>query len=264
MFPLLAVNLRWIVRDRVLQALLALSLFLLLLVPVISSFSMRQTQELAVTLSLSFVSLILLVFSLLLGSTMVWRDIERRYTFAVLSLPLERGTYLLAKFCSVAVFLTLSALFAGLCAAAAISISTLQYPSAIPVQWGMIALAIGMDLLKYLLLAAIAILVTTVSTSFFMPFFVTLALFLTGSASQEVYDFVASGHAGKMSSAARNIIRAVYYVLPNFGAFDFKLQAVYPIPLNHVQLLYTSGYFLLYTTLLLSLSIWVFSRRELT
>ncbi|HEY6837793.1 MAG TPA: ABC transporter permease subunit [Geobacteraceae bacterium] len=264
MYPFLAVNLRWILRDRILQALVAVSLFLIALVPVISSFSMRQIQELAVTMSLSFVSFILLVYALFLGSTMVWRDIERRYTYAALSLPAGRAEYLLAKFASVALFLALSAVFAGLCAFAAIALSSLKYPSPTPIQWGMISLAMGMDLLKYLLLAAIAILVTTVSTSFFMPFFASLAIFLAGSASQEVYEFVSSAHGKEMPALSRGLVKLVYYVIPNFGAFDFKLQAVYPIPFDSAHVLFALGYFLVYTTFVLALAIWLFSRRELT
>ncbi len=264
MYPLLTVNLRWILRDRIFQALLAVSLLLIMLVPVISALSMRQNQELAVTLSLSFVSLILLVFSLLLGSTMVWRDIERRYTFAVLSLPTERGTYLLAKFCSVALFLAASALVAGACSAFAIWVSAVKYPSPTPVQWQMIALAIFMDFLKYTLLAAVAFLVTTVSTSFFMPFFTALAAFLAGSASQEVYEFIGSTAGARMPAVSRAAVRLVYFIIPNFGAFDFKLQAVYPIPFDAVQFLYTCGYFLICATLILALAVWIFSRRELT
>jgi len=264
MYSHLAVNLRWIVRDRIFQALIAVSLLLIMLVPVISPFSLRQTQELAVTLTLSFTSFILLVYALLLGSTMVWRDIERRYTFAVLSLPSERGVYLLAKFCSIAFFLTVSALFAGFCSAVAIKISSLHTPSTIPIQWGAIALAIGMDLIKYVLLAAIALLVSTVSTSFFMPFFTTLAIFLAGSASQEVYEFIMSSHGAKLPAISRAAIKLVYYLIPNFGAFNFKLQAIYPIPLDRLQIFYNLCYFLVYGTLMLSLAIWGFSRREIT
>ena len=264
MYPLLALNLRWILRDRTFQALLAVSLLMIMLVPVISSFSMRQSQELAVTLSLSCISFILLVFSLLLGSTMIWRDIERRYTFAVLSLPKDRGSYLMAKFFSLALFMAGSALIAAVCSALAIWITASIYPSSVPVRWGMIALAVGMDLLKYLLLAAFALLVTTVSTSFFMPFFTTLAVFLAGSASQEVFDFVNSAPGAKMPAVGRALVQVVYFVIPNLGAFNFKLQATYPIPFDAVHALYALGYFLVYAGFLLSVAIWLFSRREIT
>jgi len=260
----LALNLRWIIRDRILQALAAVSFFLVMLVPAISVFSLRQTQELAVTLSLSFVSFTLLTFALSLGSTVVWRDIERRYTFAVLSLPLGRGSYILAKFCAVAMFLLVAAILVGCCSFIAIFMSAMKYPSQIPVQWGMIALAIGLDALKYILLASVAILVSTVSTSFFMPFFTTITIFLTGSASQEVYEFIISENGAKLGVVIRSAAKAVYYIIPNFGAFNFKLQAVYPIPFDPLQIGYVVIYFLVYTTLMLSAAVWIFTRRELT
>ncbi len=260
----LALNLRWIIRDRILQALAAVSLFLVLLVPAVSAFSMRQTQELGITLSLSFVSFALLVFALSLGSTIVWRDIERRYTYSVLSVPLDRGSYILAKFAAIAVFLVTAALFIGVCSYLAIFISSMQYPSQVPVQWGMIAVAIAMDTLKYMLLAAIAILVTTISTSFFMPFFTSIAIFLAGSASQEVYEFVTSDNAAKLSLPTRFLAKCVYYILPNFSAFNFKLQAIYPIPIDLIQISYVIIYFLVYTALTLSAAVLIFSRRELT
>jgi ABC-type transport system involved in multi-copper enzyme maturation permease subunit len=258
------VNMRWLIRDRTLQALLVVALLLLGLVPVISSFSMRQTQEMAVTLSLSFVSFILLVYSLLLGSTMLWRDLERRYSYAVLSLPIDRGTYVVAKYCSIVIFLAGSAVFTGICSAAAIWLSRLQYPSALPVQWGMITAAFGMELLKYILFATVVLLTSTVATSFFMPFFSGLAIFLAGSSSQDVYEFVSTSAGQRMPAVSRLIIKTVYYLIPNFGAFDFKLQAVYPIPFDAVHAGYVIGYFLVYTSLALSLAIWVFSRREVT
>ena len=260
----LALNLRWIIRDRILQALAAVSLFLVLLVPAISAFSMRQTQELGITLSLSFISFALLIFALSLGSTIVWRDIERRYTYSVLSVPLDRGSYILAKFAAVSIFLVTAAFFIGVCSYIAIFISALQYPSQTPVQWGMVAIAIVMDTFKYMLLAAIAILVTTVSTSFFMPFFTSIAVFLAGSASQEVYDFVVSASGAKLALPARFLAKCVYYILPNFSAFNFKLQAIYPLPFDPIQICYVVLYFIVYTSLVLSAAVWIFSRRELT
>jgi len=260
----LFLNIRWIIRDRILQALAAVSLFLIMLVPAISFFSMRQTQELAVTLSLSFVSFILLIFALSLGSTIVWRDIERRYTFAVLSLPLDRASYIVAKFCAVALFLLVAALFIGSCAFIAIFLSSIKYPSSVPVQWGMVVLTIFMDTLKYILLTAIAILVTTISTSFFMPFFTTISIYMAGSASQEVFEFVTSEAGKKLGSFVRFATKCVYYIIPNFSAFNFKLQAVYPIPFDPAQISFVIIYFLVYTALTLSAAVWIFSRRELT
>ena len=78
-----------------------IALAMILLVPAFSSFSMRQVQELSITLSLSSVSLILLVITLLLGASSIWRDIEKRYTTSILTLQISRAAFLLSKFFSI-------------------------------------------------------------------------------------------------------------------------------------------------------------------
>lgn len=263
MNTLLLLNLRWIIRDRILQALGAVSIFLMLLIPPMSALSMRQTQEMAVTMSLSFISFSLFIFALSIGSTVIWRDIERRYSYSVLSLPLNRSSYIIAKFLSVSIFLLAAAVLTGTCSMVAIKFSAVLYPSQVPVQWGMIVVAIFMDTLKSILLAALAILVTTVSTSFFMPFFTTIALFFAGSASQDVYEYVTSVSGLKMNAMIRALSKFIYYLLPNFSAFNFKLQAVYPLTFDIVQISYVTAYFLVYTTVIISGALLVFSRREL-
>lgn len=256
-------NLKWIVRDKTLQALLAVALFLVLLVPVVSSFSLHQPQELSITLSLSIVSFTLLLLTALLGATSVWRDLEKRYTNSILSLPMSRGVYLLGKFLAIALFLAGCTLFLSMIAAGAISFISVRYPSEPAVQWGRVGLAIVADLGKYVLLSALALFFSSLSTSFFLPFFGTISLFLAGSASQEVYDYVCGAYGEEIGLLAQWLVKGVYYLLPNFSAFDYKLVAIYPIPLDWLGLLYTFLYFCVYTILALSAAVSVFSRREL-
>lgn len=256
-------TLRWALRDRILHAVLGVALFLFLLVPVFSVFSLRQVQELAITLALSAISLVLLILATLLGSSSVWRDIERRYTSSALSLPFSRSSYVLGKFCGIALFVVGCAVFLGGVAGVAIYLSSLGYPSDLPIHWGNIAAAMAVDALKYLLLSAFALLLSCLSTSFFLPFFVTLAVYFAGNASQEVFEYVSGPFGKKMGPALLWLVKGVYYLIPNFTAFDLKLQAIYGLPLPAGGLALTVLYFLVYTSILLSLAVWTFSRRQL-
>ena len=256
-------NLRGILRDRMLHAVLGVGLAMLLLVPSLSTFSMRQVQELAVTLSLSAISAVLLVVTLLLGSSSVWRDIEKRYTASVLTLPIPRAAFLLGKFCSLACFLLACGVILGLFAALVIALAAAQYPSPEPVAWGNIAVCIGTAILKYVLLGSLALLLSSLSTSFFLPFFGTVAIFFAGSASQEVYEYVTGAFGEKIHPLSVGAIKGTYYLLPNFAAFDYQVHAVYGLPLPTAGLGLTFLYWLVYTGLLLGLAIWTFNRRQL-
>lgn len=256
-------NLRMILRDRILHGVLGSAAVMLVLVPVFSSFSMRQVQELAVTLSLATVSLVLLVLSLLLGASSIWRDVERRYSASILTLPVSRHTYVLAKFCSIGIFLAVCGFILAVAAAVVIPLTAAAYPSDLPIAWSAILLAIVADILKYTLLAAVAILLSAISTSFFLPFFGTLAIYLAGSASQEVYEYVTGEFGKEIPALSLAAIKGVYYLLPNFAAFDFKVHAVYALPLTLEAVLLPAGYFVTYTGLLLGVAVWVFGHREL-
>jgi hypothetical protein len=138
-----------------------------------------------------------------------------------------------------------------------------QYPSEIPARWPHIWTAIGMDGLKYVLVAAIALLFSSLSTSFYFPFIATLTIYFCGGASQSVYEYITSDYGRKLSTVTRGLISSIYYCIPNFAAFDFKVQAVYPLPVQMQGVLFTVGYFLLYTGIIVMITIWAFNRREL-
>lgn len=256
-------HLRAILRDKVLYAVFGVALVMILSVPSLSSFSMRQVQELAITLSLSAISLMLLVVTLLLGASSIWRDIERRYTSSILSLPISRGTYIISKFISIGIFQLLCILVLGAGAALVIAIAAQAYPSDIPVHWGNIVLTLYGYFLKYLLLAGFALVLSAVSTSFYLPFFGTLVLYMCGNASQEVFEYVTSQFGHGLHPLSSKIVTALYYVLPNFSAFNFQVQAIYGLDIQPSAVGFPFVYAIIYTSILLGVAVFAFNKREL-
>jgi ABC-type transport system involved in multi-copper enzyme maturation permease subunit len=260
---IIQITLKGIFRDRIFQGIMALAV-LFLFIPSAASLSMRQTTELSITLSLSLISFILLLLAVFLGATSIWKDIERRYTFSVISLPLSRTTYLVGRFCGIALFLMLTALFLGTVSLLVIKVSSTLYPPSRPLQWSSITVAIFFDALKYIIIVAVAMLMATVSTSFFLPIFGAVSTFMAGTITQQVYDYLQSPAAQKVvSSFVRNAAQLLYYLLPNLSSFDLKIHAIYAIPLNPSGLLVTMVYFVAYTGILLAIAALLFERREM-
>ena len=256
-------TLRWALRDRLMIAVLAVALLLLLLVPAFSLFSMRQVQGLGITLGLSSISLVLLVLVLLLGASSIWRDVERHYTASVLTLPLSRTSYVLGKFFGLGLFLLLCTLVLGLVVALVIKLAALQYPSDLPIAWGNIVAAMAMDFCKSILLLAVALLFSSLSTSFFLPFFATLSVYLVGSASQEAMEYLSRPDLEGISPLFQGLVKCLYYVIPNLSGFNLKIHAIYALDLPVQGLWLTLAYFVSYTAILLFVSVWIFNRRQL-
>lgn len=262
MMSIISITLKGIFRDRVFQGIMVTACAFLL-IPVVSSLSLRQVTELSLTLSLSLISFILLLLSVFLGGTSLWKDIDRRYTFSVLGLPISRQSYIIGRFGGVALFVILAAAFLGAAAFAVVFYTSTVYPPERPVILSTLALCIMFDSLKYILLIAVAFLFSTVSTSFFLPIFGAIATFLAGGVTQQVYEFINSSGGTTLSSLVKVLAKALYYVLPNFGAFDLKVNAIYGLPLPLNGLLLTAAYFVVYVGFLLSIAALIFSRREM-
>lgn len=262
MWAIIGITLKGIFRDKVFQGIMVTA-GVFLLIPIIASLSMRQVTELSLTLSLSLISFILLLLAVFLGGTSLWKDIERRYTFSVLGLPISRQSYMIGRFGGVALFVILTSVVLGVAAFAVVLFSSSIYPSERPIVWSNMAFCIMFDALKYILLIAVAFLFSTVSTSFFLPIFGTIATFLAGGITQQVYEFVHSPASNNLSPLVKQLATALYYILPNFGAFDLKVIAIYGLPVNFYGLLLTVAYFVVYVGLLLSIAAAVFARREM-
>lgn len=263
MLNIMKITLKGIFRDRVFQGIMALAV-LFIFIPSAASLSMRQVTELSITLSLSLISFILLLLAVFLGATSLWKDIERRYTFGVLSLPISRSSYLLGRFLGLALFLLLTSAVLGAAACVAIEVSSAIYPSDRPVVWGYVLLALLFATLKYILLVAVALLLSTVSTSFFLPVFGTICTFLASGITQQVYEYVHSPAAAEsVAPQLKPAVNAAYYLLPNLSGFDLKVNAIYSIPPDFAGLGITCAYFLAYTALLLGGAMLLFNRREM-
>ncbi len=262
MTSIIRITLKGIFRDRVFQGIMVTGCAFLL-IPVVASLSMRQVTELSLTLSLSLISFILLLLAVFLGGTSLWKDIERRYTFSVLGLPISRQRYMVGRFGGVALFVLLAAVVLGVAAFAVVLYASTLYPPERPVIWSNMVLCILFDALKYILLIAVAFLFSTVSTSFFLPVFGTIATFLAGGVTQQVYEFVNSPAAKALSPLVKQLATALYYILPNFGAFDLKVNAIYGLAIPSNGLFLTVAYFMVYAGLLLSVAAAIFARREM-
>lgn len=263
MIEIMAVSLKGIFRDKVFQGIMSLAV-LLLFIPSAASLSMRQVTELSITLSLSLISFIMLLLSIFLGATSVWKDFERRYTFSVLSLPISRSAYLMGRFCGIALFLFLTSAFLGSVASIVIKVASESYPPNRPIVWGIIFATIFFDALKYILLVAIAMLLSTICTSFFLPIFGAISAFMVGTITQQVYDYLHTPASGKaVSLLVKKAAIFLYYLLPNLGAFDLKVNAIYSIPLDQQGLLLTTLYFVIYTGILLLCGALLFCQREM-
>jgi ABC-type transport system involved in multi-copper enzyme maturation permease subunit len=188
---------------------------------------------------------------------------DRRYAIGILGLPVSRTSYVLGKFIGTAGFVLLVTIILGAFACLAAWYVSSSLPPERPIVWTNVVLAVVFDAQKYILLIACSFLFSAVSTSFFLPIFGAISLFFVGSASQEAFEYIHASGEQSFSPLLNKAVTLLYYVLPNFSAFDLKVYAIYSVKPSLSGLALTFGYFAVYTAIVLTLSSVIFSKREI-
>lgn len=250
-----------IVRDNILRSILSLSL-LYAFIPFLSLFSMRQVTELNMNISLGLTSFILLLLTVFLGGTTLWKDIDRKYVFTTCGLPISRGHYLLGKYLGVAAFIIGITFFLGTVSFISIQCSYTEFKPIRDFSYILMVVSFSYEILKFLVLMSVSYFLSTVSTSFFLPIFGTISVYIAGNVSQEVYDFILTETGQKSSQLIKIVVSGAYYILPNFSAFDIKTNVIYNLPVTLSSVVNTMSYGVIYLFLMLTISVLIFSKKE--
>ncbi len=261
----------WLIASLTLKALLKDRVFILIsvlclayfFIPVFGSLSMRQVQEVGITMSLSLNSFILLLLGLFGSIATVWRDIERRSIYNMLSYPVSRTEYLLGRLLGCILVLLIISLLNGLISYIVIKLCASMYKSRLPIIWINVFCSFSFTFLKYVLLLSIGFLFISFSTSFFTPVFLTISVYIVGNASQGFYEFILSDSAKHYPLWFKKLAKLFYYVLPNFSVFDFTAYAAYAIKIPEKSVIYSGIYFLLYFVLVITATCMIFSGRDI-
>ena len=251
------------VRDRVLGAILVVGLLLLFTTPVVALFSMRQVVALATSYSLSIIGLMGLLLTLFMAMGLLARDLEQRSIYTVCSLPISRTVYLLGKFLGLALLILIAIAILGCFAAGALFLLERMNPGEPSVGWSAFFIGLWLQYWIFLIVGAITLLFSTVATSNFLPLALSVGIYFGSYSTEAVrYFLLRGGGQEKMGPVVKLFGNLVYWILPNFSAFDLKSQAVYGLAVNTKEILLTQLYGIGYLGVILSLAIVAFSRRE--
>jgi ABC-type transport system involved in multi-copper enzyme maturation permease subunit len=181
----------------------------------------------------------------------------------VLSQPISREAYILGKFLGLTFIIILSGIILTGFSSITLLISDTLYSADLPIKWENYFISALMELSKTFLIAAFAILFSSFATNLFLPLFGTIGVYIIGSVTQSIYDYINSPYGEKLPYITVLISKIAYYIFPNLTAFDIKFKAIYNLPIKGMYILGVFSYEILYIVIILSLSVVIFRRREM-
>ena len=260
----IAVNVfRESVRDKVLYNLVFFAILMIGTSYLLGQLTAGQDVKIIKDLGLSATSIFGLFIAVFIGIGLVSKEVERRSVYSLLPKPIHRYQLILGKYAGLTLTLVVNIALMTLAFYIVLVYASWGVDPEVQSAWEAPALdpallkAIGLILVELLLVTAIALFFSTFSTPMLSAAF-TVGLFIVGHFSTDLRNF----DQVLDSPAAVAMARGVYWVLPNLSQFDVKAQVVHgqPVPIGYIAL--TTTYAALYTAMLLSIAVYVFSRRD--
>ena len=251
------------VRDKVLYNLVAFAVLLIATSYLLGQLTAGQDIKIIKDLGLASISVFGLLIAVFIGIGLVWKEVERRSIYSLLSKPISRRAFVIGKYAGLVLTLLVNvavmtaAFYALLAYLGWIEDPRVRQSWLVPAADPAMLAAILLIMIELMLVTAIALFFSTFSSPF-LSAGLTLGLWVIGHFNADLRNF-----EGVVESRwAARVARGLYYVLPNFSAFDIKAQVVHgqAVSVGYVGL--TAAYGLVYLALVLTGSVIVFSRRD--
>jgi ABC-type transport system involved in multi-copper enzyme maturation permease subunit len=203
------------------------------------------------------------LIAIFIGIGLVWKEVERRSIYSLLSKPLRRSQFVVGKFAGLALTLLVNVAVMTAALYVLLAFMDTRFTGLVRATWPAPAIdprmleAILLIFLELTLLTAIALFFSTFSSPF-LSAILTLGLWVAGYFNADLRNF----QSVTSSSVVIWLTRVLYYVLPNFSAFNVSSQVVYGQPIPAAYLGWTIAYALTYIGVLLVAAVTIFDRRD--
>ncbi len=242
-------TLREAIRDRILYGILAFGALYVLLSLFIARLALGDLLMVR-SFGLAGIYIFGILATVFLGSSIIYKEIERRTLYFVLTKPASRRDVLLGK-------------FLGLLAATLLTIGLMAviYLGVILVagggwDWSGL-LAIAFEVLELALLTALLIFLSTVVAPLLATICAVILIFVGHLLS------IVLANAETMGASAQGLVKVFYYVLPNLEKFNIRDLVVHGISVPPAEIFWTGAYAFLFILILLLLGDACLKNKEL-
>ena len=241
------------VRDRVLYNLVLFVLLLIAGAIFLGELSAGEEAKIIVDLGLSSMLLFGAFIAIFVGVGLVYKEIERRTLYAILSKPIGRGQFLLGKYIGLCATLLVNVTVMGLGLSLALAYIRRGWDPLIIKVWP----AVLLIYFELTIITAVALLFSSFSSpalSALLTFFV----FIIGHFSADLKMLAATNN----NPAVRFLFLALYYLLPNFSHYSVITAAAHGLAPGGSSTALAIAYACIYSAVLLAAATLIFSRRN--
>lgn len=242
-----------VVRDRILYVIGVFAIVMVMAITMLPEVAAGTEDKLILDTALAAINLLSLFVVVFIGTGLINKEIEKKTVLVLIAKPVSRLEFILGK------HLGLSLVMAVLIGSLTAVMLVLLAFSGVPFQLNLMLLAVLFMFLEMVLLIAAAMMFGTI-TSTVLATLMTLAIFAVGHETRNILELDKIAE----SENFRRIAEGLFLVLPDLERLNLKNEIAngFVAPPSGGGLLENAAYGLIYTALLLTITVIVFERRQ--
>ena len=241
------------VRDRVLYNLIIFALLLIGAAFLVGQISIGIERIVLVNLGLTAIALFGIVIAIFIGIGLVWKEIEKKTLYTVLSRPVRRWEFIAGKFFGLIGTLAVNTLFMSVGFFAALY----YLERKLDIFDSGLFVAIYFIILEFVIVTALALLFSSFSSPL-LSAVMTFALFVIGTFAEDLRAF-----AELSEGATRWISQGVAWLVPNLASLNVVAQVAHGQAVPEHLIFHNTVYAVCYAGAALCGAILIFEKRNL-
>jgi ABC-type transport system involved in multi-copper enzyme maturation permease subunit len=242
---------REVIRDRILYFIGFFALLMAFAWRLLPEIAVGTDEKIFLDLGLAAIGLLGVIVAVFVGTGLINKEIDKRTILVLIPKPLSRAEFILGK------HLGLSGVLAVMLGVMLVIYLLMLLGMKVSFQALPLIVSVFYLGLELILIAAVAI-TFGVFTSSIIATLMTFGFYLMGHISK---DLIQLGIISKNANILA-ITKNIYLILPDLERLNFRNEAVYGLLPSADVLIANALYSLVYTGLLLGISILIFSRRQ--
>jgi ABC-type transport system involved in multi-copper enzyme maturation permease subunit len=238
------------IRDRILYLILFFAVICIGFSRLLALLTIGDRVKIIKDVGLSSLSLFGALMAILIGTGLVYKEIDKKTIYTLLSKPIHRYQFLLGKFFGLVLTLFIMLLLMSIIFLALIFFHTFK------VEWQML-IAILYIFLELCLITSVALLFSCFSTPILSSIF-SLAFYLIGHTAWGLETLIIKIKSG----FGKAIAQALYQFLPDLENFNFRTEVVHNLPIPPSIFLFSTLYGIFYTLFVLTIALLIFRKRD--
>lgn len=237
-------------RQRILIILLIFAVLILVISVFLGPFALGEAPKITRDIGLAATSFFSVLIVIIIGSTLIHKDIEKRTIYTVVTKPVRRSEIIIGKF--LGLFFLVAMIQGGM----TIIQQLVLYIFEGSFDFSLL-LALPYSFMEIMILIGILLVFSSFSSPT-LSAIMGVIFYVIGHATPDLKLFADQTEVVILKYCAN----AFYYILPNLENFNLRIDLVHKIPLYPDQMLFSVCYGLIYTIFLIYLAIIIFERRE--